>query len=290
MEFILVEAGTFMMGVSDVDYEEYLKDKGSDFLILAVFETSGVDYEEFLKDNDSDYESIYARAKEILPYAEAKPAHKVILTQSYYIGKYPVTQIQWERIMGNNPSEYKDRPNCPVETVSWNDCQKFISKLNQKSGKKYRLPTEAEWEFAARGGNKSRGYKFSGSDNIDEVAWCEDNSFEIKKVEKKSLWGLVKTYEDEMVFEGTRPVGTKKPNELGIYDMSGNVSEWCLDKIHEYCSDYQTNPLGTNDNDDCHVMRGGNWRWSSDDCLVSYRSYDNRAFSLIGFRLVLPVE
>ena len=129
-----------------------------------------------------------------------KPVHKVTLSD-YYIGKTEVTQALWEAVMGNNPSAFKGE-NLPVECISWNDCKEFISKLNALTGKTFRMPTEAEWEYAARGGSKSRGYKYSGSGNIDEVAWHKDNSEE-------------KTHE----------VGTKRPNELGIYDMSGNVGE-----------------------------------------------------------------
>ena len=137
------------------------------------------------------------------PDDDEKPTHQVTLTNDYYIGKYEVTQALWKAVMGNNPSEYKG-DNLPVEKVSWNDCQEFLSKLNRITGKTFRLPTEAEWEYAARGGNKSRGYQFSGSSNLSDVAWYDDNS------------GYV-----------THAVGSKQSNELGIYDMTGNVWEWC---------------------------------------------------------------
>lgn len=138
-----------------------------------------------------------------------KPVHPVTLS-SYSIGKYEVTQKLWEAVMGSNPSVFKGE-NLPVENVSWNDVQEFLRKLNEMTGKQYRLPTEAEWEFAARGGNLSKGYKYSGSDNPDMVAWHSGNSD----------WK-------------TQPVGTKAPNELGIYDMSGNVEEWCEDLFDFY--------------------------------------------------------
>ena len=132
-----------------------------------------------------------------------KPVHSVTLS-SYYIGKTEVTQALWQAVMGSNPSNFKGS-NLPVECVCWNDCQEFIQKLNSLTGRNFRLPTEAEWEFACRGGNNSRGYKYSGSNNLGSVAWYDDNSG-----------------------GQTHPVATKAPNELGIYDMSGNVWEWCL--------------------------------------------------------------
>jgi len=149
------------------------------------------------------------------------PAHQVTLSD-YYIGKYEVTQKQWKAVMGsdNNPSFFKG-DNLPVENVSWDDTQKFINRLNEQTGGRYRLPTEAEWEYAARGGNQSRRYKYSGSNDVGEVAWYRDNS------------------------EGkTHPAGTKKGNELGIYDMSGNVNEWVSDWDNGYSSNEQTNPQG----------------------------------------------
>ena len=180
------------------------------------------------------------------PYGDETPIHQVILTNDYYMGKYEVTQALWQAVMGNNPSRFKG-DNLPVESVSWKDCQKFISKLNKKTGRKFRLPTEAEWEYAARGGKKSRGYQYSGSSNISDVAWYDGNSG-----------------------RKTRPVGTKQANELGIYDMSGNVYEWCQDWYGSYVSSPQTNPTGAV----CgsrRVYRGGSWGSNARYCRVSSR-------------------
>ena len=200
------------------------------------------------------------------PDNDEKPTHRVTLTNDYYIGKYEVTQALWQMVMGNNPSEFKG-DNLPVETVSWYDCQEFISKLNRITGKMFRLPTEAEWEYAARGGNKSRGYQYSGSNNLSDVAWYGNNSG------------------DE-----THAVGTKQPNELGIYDMSGNVDEWCQDWKGAYSSSSQVNPTGANSGSS-RVIRGGSWD-ASDwgwGCRSSYRSCTlpgNRYYGF-GLRLVL---
>ena len=194
-----------------------------------------------------------------------KPAHSVTLS-GYYIGKYEVTQAQWKAVMGNNPSYFKG-DNLPVEQVSWNEVQEFIRKLNQLTGKSYRLPTEAEWEYAARGGNNSRGYKYSGSNNIGSVAWYYENS------------GIT-----------THPVGSKSPNELGIYDMSGNVWEWCQDRwaSNYYSSSPQRNPKGPASGSD-RVIRGGSWYDYAGSCRVSGRDGNSpvgRGYDL-GFRLVL---
>ena len=194
-----------------------------------------------------------------------KPVHQVTLSD-YYIGKYQVTQKQWEAVMGNNPSKFKG-DNLPVEMVSWDDTQEFIKRLNMLTGKKYRLPTDAEWEYAARGGNKSRGYKYSGSNNINDVAWYEDNS------DKK-----------------THPVGTKQPNELSIYDMNGNVWELCNDWYGDYSNTAKTNPMGPSSGS-YRVFRGGGWYNSAEFCRVSYRerrSPGAPGTSLLGFRVVLP--
>ena len=204
------------------------------------------------------------------PWKEEKPTHQVTLTNDYYIGKYEVTQALWKAVMGNNPSNFKG-DNLPVEQVSWDDCQEFISKLNRITGKTFRLPTEAEWEYAARGGNKSRGYQYSGSNNLLDVAWYDD-------------------WYDDNSGDKTHAVGTKQPNELGIYDMSGNVYEWCQDWEGAYSSSSQVNPTGANSGS-FRVIRGGSWDASAWGwgCRSSYRGYVTPGFrySGLGLRLVL---
>ena len=195
-----------------------------------------------------------------------KPVHQVTLS-SYLIGKHEVTQALWEEVMGSNPSYNKQGGDYPVECVSWDDCQEFVKKLNARTGMKFRLPREAEWEYAARGGNRSKGYKYAGSDNLDEVGWYEDNSD-------------CHTY----------PVGLKKPNELGLYDMSGNVLEWCEDWYGDYTDEAQTNPAGPQSGG-FRVLRGGSYWFIARNCRVSNRSFsvpgDRRDY--FGLRLVLSL-
>ena len=196
-----------------------------------------------------------------------KPVHSVTLSD-FLIGKTEVTQKQWRNVTGKDPSMFKNCDNCPVESVSWNDVQDFITNLNRKTGKNYRLPTEAEWEYAARGGNKSKGYTYSGSNSLGDVAWDNSNS------------GIK-----------THPVGQKQPNELGLFDMSGNVWEWCSDW---YGSDYyqsspSSNPKGASSGSD-RVFRGGSYQYFGSE---EYRAAYRDKFSPVsfhygdsGFRLV----
>ena len=225
---IAVEGGTFKMGAQSSDY-------GGD-----------------------NYDTV--------AYSKESPVHDVTLS-SYYIGETEVTQELWEAVMGSTPY-YSSYPQRPVERVSWNDCQEFITKLNELTGENFRLPTEAEWEYAARGGNKSQGYKYSGSNTIGDVAWYDDNS--------SSTAHYVKT---------------KQANELGIYDMSGNVFEWCQDWYGSYSSGSQTNPIGPSSGSS-RVSRGGSWNIIASDCRVSYRNYyypDDTYYGL-GLRLSLSQD
>jgi len=195
-------------------------------------------------------------------WAPHNKEHSVGLND-FYISKYPVTQKIWIEIMGFNPSYFQACMKCPVETVSWNDAQEFIIKVNQITKQHYRLPTESEWKYAARGGQKSHGYKFSGSDYINNVGWYNKNS-------GKSV----------------HPVGEKQPNELGIHDMTGNVWEWCKDDF-EYVD---KNPVQNNaitPPEISRVLLGGSWANDYKQCLLSYRNVkrSNGKYRNVGFRL-----
>jgi Uncharacterized conserved protein len=197
-------------------------------------------------------------------FSGEKPSHQVTVS-SFSIGKYEVTQEEWQAVMGSNPSQFRG-PNLPIENVSWRDCVEFVRRLNFLTGKYFRLPTEAEWEFAARGGNQSQGFKYAGSDNLSVVAWYD------------------KTSENK-----THEVGQKTSNELGLYDMSGNVWEWCYDKYGCYNgSNSLTNPRGPSIGSD-YVVRGGGWRNHAEHCRISRRMGYNpsNCFDYIGLRLVL---
>lgn len=198
------------------------------------------------------------------PYKIELPAHEVLLTEDYYIGKYEVTQALWNVVMDSKYST-NDGDLLPKNYVSWNDCQEFIEKLNKITGLKFRLPTEAEWEYAARGGKKSKRYLYSGSNNVLDVAWYDGNSSNKR-----------------------HPVGTKQANELGIFDMGGNVSEWCQDLWGQYQNDSQINPLGSSAGTK-HVLRGGNYFFDIRICYLSYRMFaeSNYKDAFDGFRLAL---
>ncbi len=235
---VYVEGGTFMMGANIVK--------------------RAVGWFDFIDKQDS---AVYDREAD----SDVKPAHQVTLS-SFSIGKYEVTQEEWEAVMGSNPSRYKGAKR-PVECVSWDDCQEFIRKLNALTGKRFRLPTEAEWEYAARGGNRSQGYKYAGGNSIGSVAWFDGNAG-----------------------SETHPVGQKQSNELGLYDMTGNVCEWCQDwyDASYYRKSPSTNPVN-NTSASYRVNRGGNWFVSAGYCRVSYRDCFVPDFcgSNLGLRLAL---
>lgn len=197
-------------------------------------------------------------------FSDELPTHKVTMSP-FLIGKYEVSQTLWLAVMGENPS-VNTGINLPVDNVTWNECQTFITKLNELTGKNFRLLTEAEWEYAARGGNKSKGYKYSGSNNLGDVAWYIDNSNNT-----------------------SHAMGTKAPNELGIYDMTGNVMEWVSDWKGSYSSGAQTNPTGP-DSGTYRVNRGGSYgnveRLSR---ITNRNSIDpNMSSKTMGLRLCLP--
>lgn len=198
------------------------------------------------------------------PNPNEEPVHQVTLS-SFYMGETEVTQALWETVMGKNPSNFKGAER-PVEMVSWKECQSFIKKLNKKTGLSFRLPTEAEWEYAARGAGKSKGYQYSGSDYIDIVAWYDRNS------------------------DGrTHDVKTKQANELGLYDMSGNVGEWCQDWKDDYPTAAQNDPMGPSSGS-LRIVRGGDWRDFDSMCRVAFRNFyfkPDEKSNIIGLRLVL---
>lgn len=232
-KMVVVEGGTFMMGASDDDTEAL--------------------------DNE-------------------KPAHRVTLS-SYSIAETEVTQALWQTVMGYNPSYftstngYSENLQRPVEFVSWNECQQFINKLNEMTGKQFRLPTEAEWEYAARGGIRTQGYKYSGSNTINDIAWYSGNAYDVGSSSPDY---------------GTHAVGTKAANELGLYDMTGNVDEWCQDYNAWYSSDTQTNPTGPSSGQS-RVWRGGAWCRARQFCRVTDRAASNpsKSYYYLGFRLAL---
>ena len=205
---------------------------------------------------------------------DEKPVHNVTL-DGYYIGQYEITQGQWKAVMGTTVEQqrvnadpswklYGMGDDYPIYYVSWEEAKLFCEKLSAQTGEKYRLPTEAEWEYAARGGNRADGTKYAGSNDFNNVAWCQANS------------------------EAVHPVGQKRPNGLGLYDMSGNVWEWCQDWFGDYSSSPSVNPQGPSVGSN-RVFRGGSWYFPGESCRISYRSsiLDKPAWYIqIGFRVV----
>ena len=195
--------------------------------------------------------------------SDESPIHEVVL-DSFFLGETEVTKAMYDVVIGNG-NDNAEKPDNPKSNVSWHDCHEMIQRLNFLTGRNFRLPTEAEWEFAARGGIKGNGYRFAGSDNVDDVAWHEGNS------ENKS-----------------HPVGQKQPNELGLYDMSGNLAEWCEDIYGDYDETSQTNPKGASTGA-YRVMRGGSWGFTAQRCRVTKRECANpdARNSCYGLRLAL---
>jgi formylglycine-generating enzyme required for sulfatase activity len=281
------------------EYRQYLKLKESDIIAIEakILLPLKIEYEESLKKvntivsepelksnlitedlgNNVKLEMVtipagsFTMGSDESDYDDEKPQHQVKL-QEFYLGKYPVTQEQYQAIMGNNPSKFKDNPKNPVELVSWDDAQEFCQKLNQKTGKKYRLPTEAEWEYACRAGTQTRYYFGDDEKQLGEYAWFDKNS------DSK-----------------THPVGQKKPNNWGLHDMSGNVWEWCEDPWHDsYANKPEDiknngNSIWSDSNESRHILRGGSWNDNSGGCRSAVRDgYDaDFGYYYYGFRLVL---
>lgn len=196
------------------------------------------------------------------------PQHRVHITQPFYMGKYEVTQEEWVAIMGKNPSKNKGRTK-PVENISWNDVQIFIRKLNEREGTTlYRLPTEAEWEYAARAGTQNTYFFGDEEDRLGEYAWFKENSD-----------------------ERTHAVGKLRPNPLGLYDMYGNVAEWTQDLFGNYSGNEETDPVGVTKGL-FRSVRGGNLRDAAWACRSARRDYDSAAAQTPerGFRLVFTVK
>lgn len=199
-------------------------------------------------------------------YEEDGPVHEVTV-KSFMICKYQVTQRQWQLVMGKNPSEFQDGSDQrPVENISWDDAQEFITKLNEATGRHFRMPTEAEWEYAARGGKKSQGFIYAGSNDNHEVGRCYAE------------------YDN-----GTAPVGSYKPNELGLHDMTGNVLEFCSDRYAEYTSDAQKDPQGPAEGWS-RVIRGGAWFSASRNCTVYHHRGVNPTERANGLGLRLAID
>lgn len=249
---------TLLDSIATYTYEEEIPgEPGEDSVSVKTFTVKGVSFKMVYVDGGT-FEMGASGG------GNALPVHSVTLSD-YYIGETEVTQELWQAVMGSNPSSFTGNQR-PVEQVSWNDCQEFIEKLNTLTGEKFRLPTEAEWEYAARGGNKSKGYIYSGSNDVDAVAWHRDNSE-----------------------SSTHEVKGKLPNELGLYDMSGNVWEWCSDWYGAYSSGAQVDPAGPASGS-CRVLRGGSWSNFVTSHPVFYRSYSTPSFTnnYRGVRFVLP--
>ncbi|MCQ2189107.1 MAG: formylglycine-generating enzyme family protein [Paludibacteraceae bacterium] len=212
-------------------------------------------------------------AKEDDPYGEVfkEIPHQVTLTKDFYIAETECTQELWAAVMGNNPSRFKGEQ-YPVDGIEWDNAQAFISKINELTGEHFRLPTEAEWEYAAKGGNKSKGYLYAGADSLNDIAWYAGNA----------------VFEYNKPGYGTHPVATKEPNELGLYDMSGSVWEWCEDSFSDYTAEDVTDPLAKGGRP--YVFRGGGWDFNDYYCRVSHHMLPGNRYYDVGLRLCLTIE
>lgn len=254
-------SGAISIYAGDVSFDITISQSGCQwFESFEMIEVEGGTFYMGAQADDSSETNFDASAYQI-----ESPVHQVTVS-SYAIGKFEVTQAQWIAAMGNNPSNIIG-DNLPVESITWEQVQSFISILNEQSGLNYRLPTEAEWEYAAKGGCESNGYMYSGNSVLNACGWYYSNSEAT-----------------------THEVGSKIPNELGIYDMSGNVREWCNDWFGHYSSSIEENPQGKYDGN-LKVNRGGSWTTPAVNCRNTYRhnDYPNESALDLGFRLVLDI-
>ena len=210
--------------------------------------------------------SMGATSEQVGAYPDEKPVHSVTI-DDYYIGETEVTQELYEAVMGNNPSQFKGDLQRPVEKMSWNSCNEFVQRLNELTGENFCLPTEAQWEYAARGGKNAEGMMYSGNNDIENVGWHKSNAN-----------------------GSTHSVKMKEPNALGLYDMTGNVMEWCQDYFGKYTPDHQDNPVGAPYNyEEKHVIRGGAWCFAAKHCRITNRTgeYPHSLSSASGFRIAM---
>jgi formylglycine-generating enzyme required for sulfatase activity len=219
-----------------------------------------------------------------------KPQHQVKVN-SFAIGKYPVTQAQYEAVMGTNPSYFKNNPQNPVESVSWEDAQAFCQKLSQITGKTYRLPTEAEWEYACRAGTTTRFYFGDDASKLGDYGWYGNNSGK-QVIDTARIWQEVGTdvnkYVKRLIANSnqTHPVGQKKPNAWGLYDMSGNVWEWCEDNWRYSYKNAPSDGSAWLTNGNNHILRGGSLLSLPWACRSAYRGSYDKLVSFSGFRVV----
>ncbi len=253
LEMVLIPKGSFLMGSTDEEVARLIKESGNDWCNCE------------------------------------KPQHRVEITQEFYIGKYQVTQGQWQAVMGNNPSHFKNGDDYPVEQVSWDDCHEFLDKLNQKVGKLYRLPSEAEWEYACRAGNTSRYHFGNDVSQLTRYCWCANNSGD-ENLDSGEIWRTDQDNYRERILKNncrTHTVGKKRPNQFGLHDIHGNVWEWCEDSWEDSYQDKRSQKPFVNSGDK-KVLRGGAWHIYPEYCRSAARNDFSRGDRLIpfGFRVV----